>query len=214
MASSSYCSLEERIIIHPIWVWLCQTSFKSATPWSLDSSPLCTQFRDPPWPWEITRAKYRSTHTSSSWPSSHGGADEGLLGDAFTQTYIHKYVYISIWTAHSRRIICENDTSTFKREKCYLDAVLVLYHTCDTFCTVRGLTNVVCLNCANLVGVKWEARVHTHTPQLPVLPFPLKQHWNCPQGSTLKRSFPHAVCPWGFQVPPAHVSIPWTGVPR
>lgn len=64
---SSYCAHEERIINYsPIWVWLCQTTVKNSIPRFLDSSPFILPARDPSSLWDTIRAKYRSTHTSSS----------------------------------------------------------------------------------------------------------------------------------------------------
>lgn len=98
MPSSGCCFQEERIIIHPIWVWLYQTLFKCNTLF-----PRLFPFMHPVQRpslglWRSSRAKYRSTHTSSSWPLSHGAADDGLLGDTLgpnthTQICVHIHLY-------------------------------------------------------------------------------------------------------------------------
>lgn len=97
---SSGCYLqEERIIIHPIWVWLYQTLFKSATPWSLDSSPLCTQFRDPP----SAFGDHPGLNIDLRTPAVPGRCHMVLLTmdsleTCWAQTHTHKFVCIFIYT--------------------------------------------------------------------------------------------------------------------
>lgn len=179
MPRSSYCAQDERIIIHPPESdWARQ---QPRYPDSLASSRFILPARDPSSLWDTISAKYRSTHTSSSWPLSHGAADEGLLGDAFTQTYIHKYACIFIHKHQTPQIHLQCGTFTFRRENCSLDALLALFTTPVQphlpALSIRRLSHgaLLCLNCIHLNGVRWQAIVKSfsHTQRRAHLCFPI-----------------------------------------
>lgn len=107
MPSSGCCFQEERIIIHPIWVWLYQTLFKSATPWSLDSSPLCTQFRDPPSAFGDHPGLNIDLRTPAVPDRRHMvllTMDSLETCSAQTHTHTHKSVCIFVYTHYTHRI--------------------------------------------------------------------------------------------------------------
>lgn len=133
--------------------------------------------------WRSSKAKYRSTHTSSSWPRSHGAADEGLLGDVFSpNTHTQICVHIHLHTLCPPNSLAKMGTSTLRREsRCPGISSCYLPHLCHPRHCEWTWIPCFRLNCVNLLGVRCEAilkwyadrytyQVCTYQPLSPLFP--------------------------------------------